>query len=99
MSQSRKRRKWTAADKMRIVLAGMEPGVEISELCRREGISPTQYYSWKKQLTSSADAVFGSSSKKKTAEPEEDPRDKELQRLKSVIAEITVENLQLKKTL
>ena len=84
---------------MRIVLAGMEPGVEISELCRREGISPTQYYSWKKQLTSSADAVFGPSSKKKATEPEEDPRDKELQRMKSVIAEITAENLELKKTL
>ena len=99
MSQSRKRRKWTAADKMRILLAGMEPGVEISGLCRREGISPTQYYSWKKQLTGSAEAVFGQSSKKKVPEPEEDPRDKELQRMKSVIAEITAENLELKKTL
>ena len=41
------------------MLAGMEPGVEISVLCRREGIHPTQYYSWKSQLVSSADAVFG----------------------------------------
>lgn len=99
MSQSRKRRKWTATDKMRIVLSGMEPGVEISELCRQEGISPTQYYSWKKQLTSSADAVFGRASKKGSTEPAEDPRDKELHRMKSVIAEITAENLELKKTL
>ena len=101
MSQLRKRRNWTATDKMRIVLARMKPGVEISELCRREGISPTQFYSWKKQLTSSADAVFGPSSKKKSksADPKEDPREKELQRMKSVIAEITAENLELKTTL
>ncbi len=59
MSEKRKRRKWTASEKMRIVLAGLEPGVEVSELCRREGIQPTQYCNWQRQLMSSADAVFG----------------------------------------
>jgi len=44
---SKKRRRWTAEEKLRIVLAGMESDVEISELCRREGINPTQYYGWK----------------------------------------------------
>jgi transposase len=91
------RRKWTAADKLRIVLAGMQPSVEVSELCRREGINPTQYYGWKKQLLSSATRVFeerasrpGASEKRKEAE---------LRRLKNVIAEITAENLELKKGL
>ena len=37
----------------------MEAGTEISELCRVEGINPTQYYSWKKQLIRGADSVFG----------------------------------------
>jgi hypothetical protein len=36
----RKRRKWTAAEKLRIVLTCMQPGVEVSEVCRREGIKP-----------------------------------------------------------
>ena len=58
MNENGKRRKWTAAEKLRIVLAGMQPNVEVSELCRREGINPTQYYGWKKQLLVSADAVF-----------------------------------------
>ena len=40
----KKRRRWSAEDKLRIVLSGMDPGVEVSELCRREGINPTQYY-------------------------------------------------------
>ena len=35
MSDNGKRRKWSAADKLRIVLAGMQPNVEISDLCRR----------------------------------------------------------------
>lgn len=98
MSQSKKkRRQWSPKDKMRIVMAGMEPGVEISELCRQEGINPTQYYGWKKQLLNSADAVFASGKSKRERLLEEDPREKELQRMKSVIAEITAENLELKK--
>ncbi len=50
-------RKWSAVEKLRIVLAGMQTG-DIAELCRREGINPTQYYGWKKQLLQSADAIF-----------------------------------------
>ena len=41
MSERRKRRRWTASEKLRIVLAGMESGVEVSELCRREGVNPS----------------------------------------------------------
>lgn len=99
MSQSKKRRQWSAADKMRIVLAGMESGTEISELCRVEGISPTQYYSWKKQLIGGADAVFGKRRNGKAETTEPDPHEKEMNRMRAVIAEITAENLELKKTL
>ena len=44
----------------------MQPNVEVSELCRREGINPTQYYGWKKQLLSSAAKVFDSQEGKKS---------------------------------
>ncbi len=54
MSEKRKRRSWTATEKLRIVVAGLDGPVETSELCRREGINPTQYYGWKKQLMGSA---------------------------------------------
>jgi transposase len=99
MSQSKKRRQWSSADKMRIVLAGMEAGTEISELCRVEGINPTQYYSWKKQLVSGADAVFGKRRGGKDDVASVDPHEKEVTRLRAVIAEVTAENLELKKTL
>lgn len=97
MSESKKRRRWTAEDKLRIVLAGMEPGVEVSELCRREGMNPTQYYAWKKTLLSSAGRVFNSQQEKPSRK--EDRMQSELARCKDVIAEITAENLELKKTL
>ena len=54
MSDRKKRRRWTASEKLRVVVTGLEGSVEISELCRREGINPTQYYLWKKQLMGSA---------------------------------------------
>ena len=99
MSQSKKRRQRSAAEKMRIVLAGMESGTEISELCRVEGINPTQYYSWKKQLVSGADVVFGKRGKAKDGASVPDPHEQEMNRMRAVIAEITAENLELKKTL
>jgi len=97
MSQNGKRKKWAAAEKLRIVLAGMQPNVEVSELCRREGINPTQYYGWKKQLLSSATRVFDELSSKRNST--EEKKESELRRMKDVIAEITAENLELKKGL
>jgi transposase len=97
MSQNGKRRKWSAADKLRIVLAGMQAGVEVSDLCRREGVNPVLYYAWKKQLLGSASRVFDSPKGKPSAQ--EQRREAEAQRLKNVIAEITAENLELKKGL
>jgi transposase-like protein len=96
MSQG-KRRKWTAAEKLRIVMAGMQKDVDVAELCRREGINPTQYYGWKKQLLSSASKVFDDQRQKQPAE--EARKEAKIQRLERVIAEITTENLELKKTL
>jgi len=93
----KKRRKWTAAEKLRIVLTCMQPGVEVSEVCRREGINPTMYYNWKKKLMASATQIFEEKSRKRDVEREQTER--EMARLKNVIAEITAENLDLKKTL
>jgi transposase len=96
MSQD-KRRKWTAAEKLRIVMAGVQKDVDVAELCRREGINPTQYYGWKKQLLSSASKVFDD---RRTKQPGETARQEaKIRRLEYVVAEITSENLELKKGL
>jgi transposase len=93
----KKRRRWTANEKLRIVLTCLQPGVEVSEVCRREGINPTMYYTWKKKLMASAAEIFEEKPKKRDVERERTERD--LARMKDVVAEITAENLELKKTL
>lgn len=82
---STKRRTFSAREKLRIVLSGLDSGVEVSELCRREGISPTQYYTWKKQLTGGAEAVFGKRGGGKDAAS--DPREQELNRMRADITD------------
>ena len=46
----RTRRKFTAEEKIRIVLEGMKRDISISELCRREGLPTAAYYSWTKDF-------------------------------------------------
>jgi len=99
MSEHRKRSQWKPQEKLRIVLAGMEPGVKVSELCRREGIQPTQYHTWRSQLLGSAEAVFGDKRKDQAAERAEQRHQAQLRQKDAVIAEITAENLQFEKTL
>jgi transposase len=94
---AKKRRRRTSQEKLRIVLAGLDGTVEISELCRREGINPTQYYGWKKQLLGAAGKIFDNGQTKPSTREERLAGD--LARAKDVIAEITAENLELKKGL
>ena len=93
------RRTWTAAEMLRIVLLGMQANVDVAELCRREGISPGQYYGWKKQLLKSAGKVFESAGGRTKTSGEAARKEAKIQRLERVIAEITTENLDLKKGL
>lgn len=95
MSDNGKRRKWNAAETLRIVLAGMQLGVEVSDLCRREGLNPVQFYAWKKQLLGSAERVF--EDKRGRPNAQQARLEAENARFKGVIAEITAENLELKK--
>jgi transposase len=40
------RRKFTAEEKIRIILEGLKEEESIADLCRKEGIHPTMYYKW-----------------------------------------------------
>ncbi len=94
MSDNGQRRSWNPAEKPRIVLAGMQPGVEVSDLCRREGLNPVQFYAWKKQLLGSAARVFEDKRGRPNAQQERLEAD--VARFNGVITEITAENLDLK---
>ena len=43
-------RKFSAEDKIRIVLEGIRGETGVRELCRREGIATNLYYSWSKEF-------------------------------------------------
>ncbi len=72
--------------------------VQISDLCSKYGIKTARFYSWKKKLQKSAGSIFEDRGRKSTADQRliEDQKS-ELLRLKDTIAEITTENLELKK--
>ncbi len=44
--RSATRKKYTAEEKIHIVLEGFRREVTVNELCRREGIKPNNFYSW-----------------------------------------------------
>ena len=50
MSESRKYRKFTAEQRLEIVLAGLRGDRTVREVCREHRISETQYYGWRDQL-------------------------------------------------
>lgn len=94
----KERRVWTPARKMQVVLEAMASDARVAEICRREGLSPTQVYGWRRQLMGSAEAVFARKTRRPAADPKLERLAAENARMKGVIAEITAENLDLKKT-
>lgn len=52
------RQTYSAEEKIRIVLAGLRGEESISALCRREGIAESLYYSWSKNSSKQASAVY-----------------------------------------
>jgi transposase len=50
LSEQGKYRKWTAQQKLEIVLAGLRGERSVREGCREHAISETLYYAWRDQL-------------------------------------------------
>lgn len=92
------RRRWTAKEKLQILKEGQQGGASVSEVCRRRGISTAQYYQWANQAEQAAREAFENGAKEKASRREERMKE-ELERMRRVVAEITAENLELKKTL
>ena len=45
-----RRRRWTAAEKERLVAASLEPDAVVSALAREAGVHPSQLYAWRRAL-------------------------------------------------
>jgi transposase len=45
-----RRRQWSSDDKARILLESLQPGANISEVARRNGLSPQQLFGWRREV-------------------------------------------------
>ena len=92
------RRRFSAEEKIRIVLAGLRGEESIAALCRREGLNPNLYYRWSKEfLEAGKKRLVGDTTREATATDVTDLR-QENGRLKHVVAELVLENRLLKKS-
>ena len=93
------RRKHSPEFKFKVVKECLTSGSGVSEVCRKYGINANLYYRWQEQFLKSAKDGF-SLSKSGPSRAEErkiSEQEYELSRMKSVIAEITAENIEFKK--
>ena len=91
------RRKFSAEEKIRIVLEGLRGEESIASLCRREGIAANLYYRWSKDfLEAGKKRLLGDTLRDATSSEVTDLR-KENSRLKEVVAESILEIRLLKK--
>ena len=90
-------RRFSAEEKIRIVLEGLRGEESITALCRREGLNPNLYYRWSKEfLEAGKKRLVGDTSREATSTEVTELRH-ENGRLKRVVAELVLENRLLKK--
>ena len=93
------RRKFTAEEKIRIVLEGLRGEESIADLSRKEGIHPTMYYKWSKSfLESGKRQLNGDTIREASSNEVKELRD-ENDELKMLVAELSLRTRVLKKTL
>lgn len=93
------RRKFMAEEKIRIVLEGLRGEESISEICRREGIHPNQYYRWSKEFLEAGKRRLQGDTKREATSKQVNNIRKENEQLKELVAELTLKNRILKKSL
>jgi len=93
------RRQFSAEDKIRIVLEGLRGDDSIAELCRKEGIAQSLYYTWSKEFMEAGKRrLAGDTARSATTDEVKDLR-REAHDLKEVVAEQTLELRLLKKSM
>ncbi len=81
------RRQFTSKQKLQIVLEGLSEKISIACLCNQYQISQSQYYKWRDQLLSNGTKAFETTKDNAHIQRLEN----EIEELKSLIGELTVE--------
>ena len=93
------RRHYSAEDKIRIVLEGFRGEHSIAELCRREGIAESLYYSWSKEFLEAGKRRLAGDTAREATSGEVKTLCQEARVLKEVVAEQALELRLLKKSM
>ena len=89
------RRKYSAEEKIRIVLEGLRGEASIAELCRREGINPNLYYKWSKEFLEAGKRRLAGDTKREATRPEVGSLCQENRQLKELVADLSLKNVVL----
>ena len=92
-------RKYSAEEKIRIVLAGLRGEESIAALCRREGIAESLYYKWSKEFLEAGKRRLSGDAERQATSPEVKDLRSEALALKECVADLTLENRVLKKSM
>ncbi len=93
------RKHYSAEERIRIVLAGLRGEESIAALCRREAIAESLYYSWSKEFLEAGKNRLAGDTARQATSPEVKELRSESAALKEVVAEPTLENRLLKKSM
>jgi transposase len=93
------RRKITAEEKIRIVLEGLKGEESIAEICRRQGIAPSMYYKWSKGFLEAGKRQLNGDTKREATSDDVAQLRQENEQLKQLVAELSLSNRILKKSL
>lgn len=92
------RRKFSAEEKIRIVLAGLRGEDSIAELCRKEGIHQNLYYNWSQEFLEAGKKRLAGDTLREANSGEVRDLRRENAHLKEALAEEMLENRLLKKS-
>ena len=95
----RTRKQHSSEEKIRIVLEGLRGEESIAELCRREGIASSVYYSWSKEFLEAGKRRLAGDTTRQATSPEVKDLRTEAAALKEAVADLTLENRLLKKSM
>jgi len=93
------RKKYSAEEKIRIVIEGLRGDESIAELCRREGIAQSMYYKWSKEFMEAGKQRLAGNTKRQANSSEVKELRTENNQLKELVAELALKNKVLKKSL
>ena len=94
---SQNRRHWKAEEKLQMIEEARQTDSTVSEVCRRYGIGTGQFYTWEKHARQGALAALRNGKRGRKESKEEETLKSEMERLRVLIAELSMENLELKK--